>query len=296
MIKEKFKETFDINDLIDDLKRKDTPQRYCMFIFGMFLQALTFNLFFSKYNIANGGTTGLSIIFNHLYGIDESKFVFIASLILVSLSFCLLGLKKTTKTIIGTLMYPLFIKITSYLLIYIDIESSSFLLLMLYGGVLSGLASGIMLKTGFTTGGFNILYQILNKYLKISIGNASLISNSFIIILGALIFGIPNAIYAVITLIISSFITDRVILGISKNKTFYIITDKEKDVKEYILKKLNHKITIINVKGGYTNDRKKMLLCVIPTKEYFSLKEVVQEIDKEAFFLITDAYEAEGAI
>lgn len=296
MLKEKFKETFDINDLMDDIKRKDTPQRYCMFIFGMFLSALTFNLFFSKYNIVNGGTSGLSIIFNHLYGIDESKFVFITSLILVALSFCLLGLKKTTKTIIGTLMYPLFIKITSYLLVYIDIESSSFLLLMLYGGVLSGLASGIMLKTGFTTGGFNILYQILNKYMKISIGNASLISNSFIIVFGGIIFGIPNAIYAVITLIISSFITDRVLLGISKNKTFYIITDKEKDVKEYITKKLSHKITMINVKGGYTNDKKKMLMCVVPTKEYFNLKEVVQEIDKEAFFLITDAYEAEGAI
>lgn len=296
MFKEKFKETFDINDLMEDIKRKDTPQRYCMFIFGVFLQALTFNLFFSKYNIVNGGSTGLSIIFNHLYGIDESKFVLIVSLILVFLSLFCLGLKKTAKTLIGTLIYPAFIKITSYLLIYINIDSSSFLLLMIYGGILSGFATGIIMKTGFTTGGFNILYQILNKYLKISIGNASLVSNSLIIVFGALIFGIPNAIYAVITLIISAFITDRVILGISKNKTFYIITDKEKDVKEYIIKKLNHKITMINVKGGYTNDKKKMLMCVIPTKEYFNLKEVVQEIDKEAFFLITDAYEAEGAI
>ena len=296
MFKEKFKETFDINDLMEDIKRKDTPQRYCMFIFGVFLQALTFNLFFSKYNIVNGGSTGLSIIFNHLYGIDESKFVLIVSLMLVFLSLFCLGLKKTAKTLIGTLIYPAFIKITSYLLVYINIDSSSFLLLMIYGGILSGFATGIIMKTGFTTGGFNILYQILNKYLKISIGNASLVSNSLIIVFGALIFGIPNAIYAVITLIISAFITDRVILGISKNKTFYIITDKEKDVKEYIIKKLNHKITMINVKGGYTNDKKKMLMCVIPTKEYFNLKEVVQEIDKEAFFLITDAYEAEGAI
>jgi len=296
MLKEKFKETFDINDLMNELKRKDMPQRYCLFLFGVFLSSLTFNLFYAKYNIVTGGTSGLSIIFNHLYGIDVSKFILYTSLVLLVFSFFLLGTKKTIKTIIGTLLYPTFVKITSYLLVYIDIESTSFLLLMVYGGILSGFATGIIMKTGFTTGGFNILAQILNKYLKISIGNAGLILNSLVIIFGSLTFGITSAIYAVITAIIAAFITDRVILGISKNKTFYIITEKEKDVKEYIIKKLNHGVTILNVKGGYSNDKKKMLMCVIPTKEYFSLKEVVMEIDKEAFFLITDAYETQGAI
>ena len=296
MIKEKIKETFDINDLVEDIKRKDAPQNYCLFIFGVFLSALTFNLFYSKYNIVTGGSSGLSIIFNHLYGFDESKFVLYISLSLLILSLLLLGLKSTVKTIVGTLIYPLFIKITSYLLVYIDIESTSFLLLMVYGGILSGFASGIILKTGFTTGGFNILYQIMNKYLKISIGNASLIINSFIIILGALMFGITNAIYAVISLYISAFVTDKVILGISKNKTFYIVTEKDEEVKEYILKKLNHGVTVLNVKGGYTNEKKRMLMCVVPTKEYYSLKEVVLKIDEKAFFLITDSYETEGAI
>ena len=152
------------------------------------------------------------------------------------------------------------------------------------------------MKTGFTTGGFNILYQILHKYLKVSIGNASLILNSFIIIIGSIVFGVPSAIYAVISLFIASFITDRILLGISRNKTFYIITDKEKEVKEYILKKLSHGVTIINARGGYSNDKKKMIMCIIPTKEYFNLKEVVLKIDKDAFFLITDSYEAQGAI
>ena len=296
MFKDKLKETFEFDELLEDIKRKDAPQRYCLFIFGMFLSALTFNLFFSKYNIVNGGSTGLSIIFNHLYGIDESKFILCVSLVLLVFSFFLLGFKKTLKTIIGTLLYPTFIKITSYLLVYFDIESTSFLLLMVYGGILSGIATGIIMKTGFTTGGFNILYQILNKYLKISIGNSSLIVNSFVLIFGCLIFGIVNSIYAVISLFISSFITDRVLLGVSRNKTFYIITNNDNEVKEYILKKLNHGVTVLNVKGGYSNDKKKMLMCVVPTKEYFNLKEIVLKIDKDAFFLITDSYEVAGAI
>lgn len=296
MFKKSLKETFEIDELIKDVTRKDAPQRYCIFIFGVFLSALTFNLFYSQFNIVTGGSAGLSIIFNHLYGIDESSFILCVSLVLLLFSFFLLGFKKTIKTVIGTLLYPVFVKITSYLLVYFNIESSSFLLIVVYGGVLSGFSTGIIMKTGFTTGGFNILYQIIHKYLKTSIGHASLIVNSFIIIFGSIVFGVPSAIYAVIALFISSFITDRILLGISKNKTFYIVTDKEKEVKEYILQKLSHGVTIINARGGYSNDKKKMIMCVIPTKEYFNLKEIVLKIDKDAFFLITDSYEAQGAI
>lgn len=296
MFKDTLKQTFEIDELIKDIKRKDAPQRYCLFIFGVFLSALTFNLFYSKYNVVTGGSAGLSIIFNYLYGIDESKFVLCVSLCLLILSFFLLGFKKTLKTIIGTLLYPLFMKITSYLLVYINIESSSFLLLMLYGGILSGFSTGIIMKTGFTTGGFNILYQIVHKYFKVSIGNASLILNSFVLIFASLVFGISKAIYAIIALFIASFVTDRVLLGISKNKTFFIVTDKETEIKKYILEKLNHGVTILNAKGGYSSENKKMLMCVIPTNEYFELKEIVLNIDKNAFFLITDSYETEGAI
>lgn len=296
MFKDKVKETFEVDELIKDIRGRDAPQRYCLFVFGVFLSALTFNVFYSQNNVVNGGSAGLSIIFNYLYQVDESKFILYVSLALLVLSFFLLGAKKTIKTAIGTLLYPLFVKITSYLLVYFNIDSSSFLILMVYGGVLSGFATGIIMKTGFTTGGFNILYQIMHKYLKISIGTSSLILNSIIIILSSFVFGIPSAIYAVISLYISTFITDRVILGISKNKTFYIVTEKDKDVKDYILNKLGHGVTILNAKGGYTNDKKKMLMCAIPTKEYFNLKEVVQEIDSNAFFLITDSYEIGGAI
>ncbi len=294
MIKNVIKENFE--DILSEVKSKDAPQRYCMFIFGIFLSTLSFNLFYSKYNIVTGGSAGLSIVFNYLYGIDESSFVFIVSMALLVLSFILLGFKVTLRNVIGTLLYPLFMKLTVYLVSYFTIESDSLFLISVYGGVTMGLASGITMKTGFTTGGFNILYQIANKYLKISIGKSSLLINSAILMLSSIVFGVPSAIYAIIALYLTTLITDRILLGISHDKTFYIITDKEEEVKEYIIDNLKHGVTLINVKGGHYNKKKKMILCVIPTKEYFNLKEVVLKIDKEAFFLITDSYEVEGAI
>ena len=290
------KEKIDFDDIIKDIKRKDTPQRYCIFIFGMFLSALTFNVFYSKYNIVTGGSAGLSIIVNYLTNFDESKFVLYVSLILLVICFFTLGFKQTLRNVIGTILYPVFMKITSYLVVYFNIETSSLLLISLYAGILSGFATGIMMKSKFTTGGFNILYQIFNKYFKISIGKSSLLINSLIIIFSAIVFGVPMAIYAIISLYLSTVITDKIILGTSRSKTFYIVTDKEKEVKQYITSKLNHGVTVIDAKGGYSKDKKKMLMCVIPTSEYFKLKEVVLCIDDNAFFLITDSYEVSGAI
>ena len=88
--------------------------------------------------------------------------------------------------------------------------------------------------------------------------------------------------------------SDRVILGISDSKAFYIITDEEKAVKDYILKYLNHGVTVFNAKGGYAKEKQNVLMCVLPTKDYYCLKEGIMEIDKDAFFVVTDAYEVFG--
>ena len=101
-----------------------------------------------------------------------------------------------------------------------------------------------------------------------------------------------KAVYAIISLLVSSYIVDRVTIGISDNKVFYIITERPLEVKEYVNDKLNYDITLVNARGGYTNKRKKMLMCVVPTIEYVKLKEIVKEIDDKAFFLIVDAYES----
>jgi len=89
-------------------------------------------------------------------------------------------------------------------------------------------------------------------------------------------------------------ISDRVILGISDSKAFYIITNKEEEIKEYILKVLNHGVTIFNAKGGYATKDQTVLMCVLPTKEYYKLKAGIKEIDNKAFVVVTDAYEVFG--
>lgn len=288
------KKDFEIMNFISNMDTKHLVKKYITFIFGIFLTALAFTIFYSPNDIVCGGTTGLSIIFRELLNINPSLFIAIASLILLIFSLIFLGWETTTRTVVGTILYPIFIMITDFIYPYIHFESSSMLLIILFGGILYGIGNGLMLKTGFSTGGSTILCQILSKYGKMSIGHANLIINSVILIFGAFVFGIDKTIYALTTIYIFSVITDRVILGVSQSKTFYIVTDKDDEVKEFIINRLGHSATIINARGGYSNKKNKIIMATIPTKEYFIVKEFVQELDKNSFFLITDTYEVSG--
>lgn len=289
-----FRKKLDINKLIKEINSKDYTKRFLIMLCGLLISSFAFNLFFVPNNIVVGGISGLSLIIKEYFHIKPSLFISMVSVFLIIISFIFLGKEKTINTLVVVIIYPIFIEATSKITTNINIETSSLLLTIIFGGALDGLASGLILKEGFSAGGTQIITQIMYKYLHMSLGKSSLIVNSLIITTAVFTFGITKSMYAVIALYISTTITDRVILGISNNKSFYIITDKDEEVCEFIIQNLHHSVTIINAKGGYSNKNKKLLLCVIPTKEYFLVKEVVLEIDKNAFFLITDSYEAIG--
>ena len=286
----------DLDWLINKVNKDNLTQRYCLFFFSVYLYALSFSMFFNPYNIVTGGSTGISIIFNHLFGFNESIFIFIFSIIIFIFGFFTLGKKIAFRSLIGVFILPIFIQATSIFNYFIDFENTSMLALMVYGGLLYGFANGLMIRTGFTTGGVQTLCQIMNKYFKVSIGSANLIINFIIIFGGSFIFGMSNLLYALIALYISSIIMDKVILGISDSKAFYIITSKEKEVKEFIMTELGHSVTMLDAKGGYTGKKMKVILCVMPTREYTFAKDVISEIDDKAFYIITDAYEVGGGI
>ena len=168
------------------------------------------------------------------------------------------------------------------------------IVIVVFGALLSGFGLGLVFKSGFTTGGTDILNQILAKYGKMGLGKAMLITDGIIILLSLYIFGFSVFIYSIISLAIISFITDKVIIGISNSKTFYIITEQESMIKKFLNYQLGHGITILDARGGYTGNFEKMIMCIVPTKDYFIVKEGIKRIDPDAFFLVTDAYEVSG--
>ena len=280
-----------VSEIIEQLNTKDRAERCAIFIWGVLIYAIAFSIFFSPVNIVTGGTTGLSLILLDTLSIPTSITVFGASFLLLIVGYFALGKKYAIKTFFGVVMLPVFMEFSDVFQKFFDVSELSLLLTVFFGGIMMGLGNGMIVKSGYSVGGFQTIYQILYKYFGISIGKSSLFINGILIFVSAFFFGFSSALYAVIGLYISSVVTDRVMLETSAMKTFYIVTEKEKDISQYIKEDMGYGTTVINARGGYTNDKKKMLMCAVPTRQYYQLKEVILGIDSDAFFLVTDTYE-----
>ena len=256
-----FKKKFEEN-IIKKIYKKDRLKRYSTFLLGLFLVSVSFNLFLLPCNLIYG-VSGVGVILNKLYQLDPSMIILASSLILLVLSFFLLGKEKTMSSVIGSLLYLVIVKLTVPLVSYITLNIDDTLVLTIFGAVISGFGYGLIFKSGFTTGGTDILNQIFAKYFKISIGNAMFFTDGFIILFGAFALGWDVLMYSIILLYIISIMTDKVILGISESKAFYIITDHETAVKKFITQYLSHGVTVLEGRGGFTGNNKKVIMYFI---------------------------------
>ena len=285
------KENIVVNQIIEQLNTKDRAFRCAIFIWGVLIYAIAFSIFFSPKNIVTGGTTGLSLILDDIFSINTSVTVFGMSFLLLIVGYFLLGKEYAIKTFFGVIILPIFMEFSCIFQNYLDVGELSLLLIVVFGGIIMGFGNGMILRSGYSVGGFQTIYQILYKYYGISITKSSLWINGVLIVISGFFFGFSNALYAVIGLYVSAVMTDKVLLETSSTKTFYIVTEKEKDISQYIKENLGYGITVMSARGGYTNDKKKVLMCAIPTRQYYQLKEVIKGIDKDVFFLVTDTYE-----
>ena len=279
---------------IKALYEKNKLMRLIQFVLGCFIISVAYNVFVTPNKMVAGGIGGIAVIINHLTGISNSNFIFIANAFLIVLCYFALGKEKAAKTLLGAIIFPLFIRLTENLNVWLQFDTTQLLLSTVFGGIIYGIGAGFVYKTGYSAGGTDIINQIISKYFKVSIGRSMLFVDGSIVVLSGLFFGINKMIYSIIILNIISRIADRIILGVSDNKMFFIITDEEERIKKYIIEVLGHGVTVYKAKGGFKKEKENVLMTVLPTKDYYKLKEGIHNIDQEAFFIITDSYEVFG--
>ena len=286
----------DLIKLKDYILQKDFYKRLWVILLGTYLLALTYNLFLLPNNIVIGGISGLAIVFEDLFGWNANVFIYIASFVLVLISFIFLGYQDTKVSIIGSIFYPIMISFTApvaeFFKMYLVFDN--ILITVIVASLFYGLANGLIYKVGFNTGGSDILMKIVNKYFSLPEGKCLVILNGIVILLGGIVFGVNNVIYAIIMLILYTKVVDNILIGISSSKMFFIYTKEQKKVEEHIIKVMNTGVTLLPTEGGYSKEKGYMLMCVVPTKDYYLFKEVVLQIDPNAFFVIQDCYEVHG--
>ncbi len=281
-----------IDDIIEKVNKKNIISRYTMLFAGCLIVAFAFNLFFLRYNIVCFGVSGISIVLAN-FGIPPSTFIMITNIVLLIISYFFLGTNDTKNQIVGSLIYPIFVSLTAYITDMIDFHNLEMIVIAVIGGVLAGIGSGLIYKSGFGTGGTDIVGNMIVKYSKISMGNAMMFINVMIIALGKFVFSWKTVMYAIVVAYLISIFTDKILLGISDSKAFYIVVDKDKDdiVRDFLTSLNGVGSTIIDAHGGYSNDKQTLILAVAPTKMYFLIKEGLREIDKNIFYLVCDSYE-----
>ena len=184
-------------------------KKYLKLLLILLIAAINFNIFLKPMKLVTGGTQGLAIIIHELIKMPHSTIVLIINLLMLILSYIFLKKETTLGTVIATISYPLFIKLTSFF----DLNISTNLLNVIITGIISGLTNGYIYKLGFTAGGINTIAPIINKYKNIKVGTINLIINIIILLIGCLQFGIKKLLYAIVVIIINSILINLVMYG-----------------------------------------------------------------------------------
>ena len=282
--------------VINRFKDKENLKNLFIFLLGLVILAFNYNVFVypNKFNV--GGMTGVATILNYLCGLEPAYFIFGSSIFLVILSYFTLDKNITYNSVIGAIMYPLLLEFLKPFCAFISpyFVFSNIIITLIIAGALLGLGSGLVYKSGYTTGGSDIIMKILNKYQHLTDGNANLLMNTIIVLLGAIVFGVSSVIYSIIILIISTNIVDKILIGISSSKMFLVSSKKYKQIEDYVIDTMHTGVTILDATGGFLFQKRKILMVVVPTRMYNVFKEEILLLDKDAFIVVSDCYEVTG--
>ena len=267
-------------------------KKYLNIILGSLIIALTYNIFFLPNNIISTSIFGISEILYNVFPYNPGITILAINILLLFVGLITIGYDKCKKYALTSFLIPIIIYISFYFTSKIDVATIDQIVLVISGAYLTGLGYSLIHKENYHIGGFTILDEVVNNYRTKKNKEISIIVDILIILITFLAYGFETAIYSIIVIFLITYMSTKSKIGISNSKTFFIITTKEKEIKEYLLNELKQDYTEFNVKGGYSNNKNKIIMSVIDTKDYYRLKEGISLIDQNAFIFIIDNYEA----
>lgn len=265
---------------------------YAGITLGAVLTAVALNMFLIPNKVAAGGVSGMATVIHYLVGAPVGVTMLALNIPLFLASVKVLGAKFGLRTLLGAAILSLAIDLTAP---YTPVLTHDLLLSSLYGGVLSGIGMGLVFRFGGTTAGTDLLAAIINKLTRISVGQALLAVDFFVIASAGVAFASAElSLYALISLWLTSYIIDLVQEGPSTAKAFLIMSQRPEAVAERIMADMDRGVTYLQGKGGYTGQSRDVLFCVVSTSEVSRLKNIVDEVDPRAFVIVADAHEVLG--
>lgn len=277
------------------MKESNKIIQILLLVLGTLILAVAINLFFLNNNLSTGGASGIALIIYYLYKVPVGLTVILINIPLFVIALKDLGWKFCSKAIIGTVLLSVFIELTSGVTSIVKIEQDLFLG-CIFGGLLNGIGLSLVFKADSSTGGSDLLAQIIYKKRPISsIGQILLVIDTFVILTNALVFNsISIALYSVIALFISKKTTDIIFEGVNYTKAVNIISKSGNKIAKEIIDKTDRGVTTSKCIGVYTNEEYIHVISVVTVPQLPMVKKIVRSIDKGAFIYISDTREVLG--
>lgn len=263
-----------------------------MIIAGAALGGISFNVFLMPHKLLSGGVSGIALILNYIFGFNPGVLVFVFNIPIFLAGYKYVDKEFILLSLVGMTAFSVFIDIFAFMkdIIYID----DVLLSCLYGGVFNGIGMGIVFRNRASQGGVDIVAVILKKYFSINLGTTSLLINIAVVTLGSYFYGVKLAMYTLVSMYVSSAVLDKVMKGFGSSKSVMIITDREQQVADTILATLGRGVTYLEGEGAYTKNKKRVIYCIVTLNQLAKLKQIVREVDGDAFMAVSDTSEVLG--
>lgn len=264
--------------------------KYLFLTIGAVLAAIGLEIFLVPNNIIDGGINGISILSSFL-----TKFPLGAFILILNLPFLIFGYSQIGKSFVISTLYAIIVLSSGVSLLHpVPGLTQDPLLAAVFGGIILGIGVGMVIRYGGSLDGTEIVAIVISKKADFSVGEIVMFFNLFILSSAGVVFGWDRAMYSLIAYFIAFKVIDLTIEGLDESKAVIIISDKNDEIAEALMARLERGVTFLKGKGGYSGQSKGVLYCVVTRLELSKLKSIIDEIDEEAFVTIQDVHEVLG--
>ncbi len=273
------------------MKRYSAFTEYTLIVAGAFIMGFAIKNMFDPISLVTGGVTGIAIILKSLAGIPLWLTNTLCNIPLFFAAWKIKGWRFIKRTAVATGALSL----SLYVIPEIPFLMEDLLLTSLFGGIISGLGTGLVFLFQATTGGTDMLAALLQRKLRhYSIAQIMQVLDAGVVLAGAAVFGVRYALYALIAIYGIAKVSDGLLEGLKFSKQAYIISDQYREIAKAVMTRMDRGVTAVDAVGMYSGQNKKLLFCVVSKKEIVILREIVAEFDKKAFVIVSDVREVFG--
>lgn len=266
--------------------------RISKIVFGTFLLALSVVLFIIPYNILSGGVAGIAVALEPFFHYDATLVANILVVAFLLMGLVFLGKQFVADSILSSLCYPVFTTLITLTNIQVDVSAE---VASIYAGLFGGIGIGIVMSVGSSTGGVDIPEMILAKVFHVKVHTMVMLVDGLTVVLGVIAYDLSAVLIGMLSVFVSSYAIGKVLsLGQGTAKSVQVISDKLPDINDKIQNVMSRGTTIFSAEGGYSGEKRNVLLCVVAQREYGQLLSIIEDADPNAFVITTDASDMHG--